>query len=135
MFLMRILRSQEMGQSDVVELEDLIRFLEACPDESGMELGEDRDLYREIDDYLRQFVTYQTVFKTHASDDGINISGAKNVIKKLCDCGYNEADYEKDKVFKMTPLLDTQNNSVDRSRCRGKFLPKTRSTRPLSWPI
>ena len=51
-----------------------------------VELGEKRDFHREMDHYLRQFVKYKTVFKTHASHDGINISGAKNIIKKLRDC-------------------------------------------------
>ena len=70
MFLVRILRSLEMGQSVVVELEDLVSFLEACHDEPGMELGEDCDLYSNMDDSLRQFVKYKTIFKKHAHTMG-----------------------------------------------------------------
>jgi hypothetical protein len=88
--LVKVFSLLEKEQSGVINLEELGRFLEACREEPGMEPGEVCDLYNDMDDILRQFVDYKTVFKNHAPHSGINIHGAKKIIKKLRDCKGDE---------------------------------------------
>lgn len=84
--LVKIFCLLEKEESAVVDLEDLARFLEACNEEPGMEPGEDCGLYSDMDESLTQFADYKTIFKKHAASFGINMHGAKKVIKRLRGC-------------------------------------------------
>jgi len=83
--LVKIFCLLEKEESAVVDLEDLARFLEACNEEPGMEPEEDCGLYSDMDESLIQFADYKTIFKKHAPF-GINMHGAKKVIKRLRGC-------------------------------------------------
>lgn len=84
--LVKIFSLLEKEESAVVDLEDLARFLEACHDEPGMEPGEDCGLYSAMDESLTQFADYKSIFKKHAAPFGINMHGAKKIIKRLRGC-------------------------------------------------
>ena len=61
-------------------------FFKACSEEPGMSPEEECDLYNTMSDVLGQFVDYKAIFKKHAPRDGLNMHGAKKIIKKLRDC-------------------------------------------------
>jgi len=84
--LVKIFCLLEKEESAVVNLEGLARFLEACNEEPGMEPGEDCGLYSDMDESLTQFADYNAIFKKHAAPFGINMHGAKKVIKRLRGC-------------------------------------------------
>jgi len=88
--LVKVFSLLEKEQSAVIDLEDLGRFLEACREEPGMEPGDDCDLYNDMEEPLKQFVDYKSIFKKHAPHSGINMHGAKKIIKKLRDCKEDE---------------------------------------------
>jgi len=76
----------EREQAGVISIEDLRRFFQACTEEPGMAPEEECELYNAMHDVLREFVKYKDVFKKHSPQDGLNMYGAKKIIKKLRNC-------------------------------------------------
>jgi hypothetical protein len=84
--LVKVFCLLEKEHSGVVRVGDLRRFFQACREEPGMAPEEDCDLYMAMNEALKQFVNYKAIFKKHSPQDGLNIHGAKNILKKLRNC-------------------------------------------------
>jgi len=84
--IVKIFSLLERERSGVISIEELRRFFQACYEEPGMLPDEECELYNAMHDVLRQFVQYKGVFKKHSPQGGLNIIGAKKIIKKLRNC-------------------------------------------------
>jgi len=86
LIIVKIFCLLEKEQSGVINLEELRRFLHVCTEEPGMTADEECDLYNVMNNVLKQFVDFKAVFKNHAPREGLNMYGAKKIIKKLRGC-------------------------------------------------
>jgi len=84
--IVKVFSLLEKESSGVINIDELRRFIQVCSEEPGMTQDEDCELYTQMNDVVKQFVDFRAVFKKHAPRDGLNLHGAKNIIKKLRDC-------------------------------------------------